>query len=250
MRSESLPLRELIHEMRNELAVARANLEGLVDGKLAPTRDRLLGIIQALAQLEALVDDVNAQQPAVATVQRSTQFNVCELLDREFRSMDAVARMRDVTVEIERCQVPTDECVHFYGDAARIGQIVKNVLLNAIRYAPRGGTVSVDCSRHADQMEVRIADTGPGILEGERERVFEPGFRGAASAGTPGTGYGLAVVRRLVEEHGGSITASSASPHGAVFTVRLPGTVPDDALCANCRLARGTREPNTTTPQP
>jgi signal transduction histidine kinase len=248
--SESLPLRELIHEMRNELAVARANLEGLVDGKLAPTRDRLLGIIQALAQLDALVDDVNAQQPAVAEVQQSMHFNVCDLLDREFRSMDAVARMRDVTVEIERCQVPADECLHFFGNPARIGQIVKNVLLNAIRYAPRGGSVSVDCSRHADQMQVRIADTGPGIPEAERERVFEPGFRGAASAGTPGTGYGLAVVKRLVEQQGGSITASSVTPHGAVFTVRLPGTGPDDDLCANCRVALSTRRPDTTNPQP
>ncbi len=247
--TDPLPLHELIHEMRNELAVARANLEGLVDGKLAPTRERLLGIIQALGQLEALVEDMHVFQPAVAMAQRQTQFNVCELLDREFRSMDAVARMRDVTVEIEQCAVPNEECVHFYGDPGRIGQIVKNVLLNAIRYAPRGGTVSVGCSRRADQMEVRIADTGPGLSEEEREKVFEPGYRGAASVGTPGTGYGLAVVKRLVEEQGGSIMASSASPHGAVFTVRLPGTVPADAeLCASCRLARSIKRPNQSTP--
>jgi signal transduction histidine kinase len=237
--NNSLSLHELIHEMRNELAVARANLEGLVDGKLVPTRERLLGILQALSQLEALVEDVRACEPDVTMPVRPAQINVCELLDHEYGAMEAVARARGVAVSVQRCAVPTAECLHFYGDAARIGQIVKNVLLNAIRYTPKGGVVKVDCSRRADHLEVRISDSGPGISEREREQVFQPGFRGAAAAGTPGSGYGLAVVKELVEAQGGTITASAASPHGASFSVRLPGTVPgDDSLCASCRSAR------------
>ncbi len=236
--SESLPLREIVHEMRNELAIARANLEGLVDGKLAPTRERLLGIVQALSQLEALVNDVGTRDEAVGMAARPSLINVCELLEREYRTMEAVARARDVSVSIHRCPVPADACLHFYGDGDRIGQMVKNVLLNAIRYTPRGGSVSVECTRQADELEVRIADTGPGIAEQERGRVFDPGFRGSAAAGTPGSGYGLAVVKQLVEEQGGSIEAAAASPHGAVFTLRLPGKAPAAAqICESCQLA-------------
>jgi two-component system, OmpR family, sensor histidine kinase BaeS len=236
---------ELIHEMRNELAVARANLEGLVDGKLAPTRERLLGIIQALSQLDGLIDDVRALGLDVAMPVRAGHINVCELLNREYGAMDAIARVRGVTVTINRCEVPAAQCLHFIGDAGRIGQIVKNVLLNAIRYTPKGGAVTIDCARRADQLEVRIADTGPGFEGDESERVFDPGFRGAAARETDGSGYGLAVVKQLVEAQGGTVTAAGTSAGGATFTVRLPGAGPDDTgLCSSCGLAR-TGEPPT-----
>jgi signal transduction histidine kinase len=237
--SDPMPLRELVHEMRNALAIARANLEGLVDGKLAPTPERLLGIIQALSQLQALVDDVGSRETAVGMALKPSVINVCELLDREYRAMEPVARARDVAVSINQCSVPAQECLHFYGDAARIGQIMKNVLINAIRYTPRGGSISVDCTRRADQLEVRIADTGPGIDAADRDRIFDAGFRGAATANTSGSGYGLAVVKQLVEEQGGGIETSAATPHGAVFTVRLPGKVPAGAdVCAGCKIAQ------------
>lgn len=236
--TRSLAVNELIHEMRNELAVAKANLEGLVDGKLAPTRERLLSIIQALSQLEALIEDLRVLSPDVQMQVRARYINVCELLQREYGAMDAIARVKGVTVSIDRCPVPAAECTQFYGDPARIGQIAKNVLLNAIRYTPKGGSVSVECSRQANQLEVRISDSGPGIGEAESAHVFEPGFRGSAAGGTSGSGYGLAVVKQLVDAHGGTVSASAATPHGATFTVRLPGVVEDgEDLCADCKVA-------------
>ena len=234
------PLRELVHEMRNELAVARANLEGLVDGTLAPTRERLLGIVQALTQLETLIADLNSLESAVAMPLRPENINVCELLDREYRSIEAIARGRGVDVFVNRCPSPAPECMHFYGDATRIGQIVKNVMLNAIRYTPRGGSVSVDCKRRADQLEVRISDSGPGVAEQDTQRIFEPGFRGAVAAGTSGSGFGLALVKEFVEAQGGTVAVSEVVPNGATFAIRLPGTLPTDAgQCANCRSAAG-----------
>jgi two-component system sensor histidine kinase BaeS len=227
--------------MRNELAVARANLEGLVDGKLAPTRERLLGIIQALSQLDGLIDDVRAIGIEAAMPVHAGHINVCELLKREYGAMDAVALARGVTVSINRCEIPAQECLHFVGDPARIGQIVKNVLLNAIRYTPKGGSVTIDCARQADQLEVRISDSGPGLAQGEGSRVFEPGFRGAASQQTKGSGLGLAVTKQLVEALGGTVTATGSTAGGATFTVRLPGAARDaTGLCAGCRLARTT----------
>jgi two-component system, OmpR family, sensor histidine kinase BaeS len=219
----SLQVEALIHEMRNELAVAKANLEGLLDGKLAPTRDRLQGIIQALTQLDALIDDLRLANPDVAMPSRPLLVNVCELLNQEYNAIYALAKTKNIQVSIHRCNVTSPQCQQFFGDPMRIGQIAKNVLLNAVRYTPKGGTVEVDCSRHDGQLEVRISDTGPGVSKEETEAVFTPGYRGAASSGTPGSGYGLAVVKQLVEEQGGTITVATDGSHGATFTVRLPG---------------------------
>ncbi len=227
-------LGELIHEMRNELAVAKANLEGLIDGKFAPTRERLLGIVQALSQLDTLIDDLHGVSPNVQMSLHPSLINVCELLDHEYAAVEALARAKDIKVSIHRCAMPSPRCAQFYGDPARIGQIVKNILLNAIRYTPRGGTVSVDCDHPSDQLEVRISDSGPGIRESEVNEVFQAGFRGSASADTDGSGYGLAVVKQLVEAHGGLVTASAASSHGASFTVRLPGVAPTHEGCETC----------------
>jgi signal transduction histidine kinase len=210
--------------MRNELAVARANLEGLIDGKLQPTHDRLLGIIQALNQLDALIDDLRRTKAEVAMRARPMLVNVCELLTREYAAIDAVANVKNVKLSIHRCAVPSPKCMQFYADPDRIGQIAKNVLLNAIRYTPKGGTVTVDCSHNGDRLQVRISDSGPGLSEEDREKVFRLGYRGTASAGTSGSGYGLAVVKKLVEEQGGTLSIADVSEHGAAFTVSLPGS--------------------------
>jgi two-component system sensor histidine kinase BaeS len=229
-------MRELVHEMRNELAVVRANLEALIDGKFAPTPERLSSIIQAVGQLEALVADLTSAEQEVAMPVRPAVINVCELLDREYHSIEGIAHERGVSVSIDRCPHPSAQCEQFYGDATRIGQIVKNILLNAVRYTPKGGSVSVDCKRRADQLEVRIADTGPGIAADEREKVFWPGFRSAGASDTNGSGFGLALVKQFVEAQGGTITVSETAPHGATFAVRLPGVLPSDARqCGDCR---------------
>ncbi len=230
----SAQVNELIHEMRNELAVAKANLEGLIDGKLAPSRERLLGILQALSQLDSLIEDLRVINPNAQMSLHPILIDVCELLDREYAAIDALARAKDITVSIHRCAVRSERCAQFYGDPARIGQIVKNILLNAVHYTPSGGTVSVDCDHPSDQLEVRISDSGPGIREGEINELFEAGFRGSASAHTDGSGHGLAIVKQIVEAHGGVVTAAAASAHGASFTVRLPGVAPAGERCETC----------------
>ena len=228
-------LAELVHDMRNELAVVMANLEGLVDGKLEPTPERFASMLQAIEQLKSLISQLDDMDVAPVTAANMMPINVCDLLDRQFTAMQAVAGAKNLTVSIARCPAPVAQCMHFYADPVRIGQIVKNVLINAVRYTPTGGWISIDCHRRADQLEVLVSDSGPGISEDERKRVFEPGFRGAAAAGTDGSGYGLATVKRLVEAQGGTITVAAEFKGGARFAVRLPGNVAADAgMCDHC----------------
>jgi len=99
-----------------------------------------------------------------------------------------------------------DKPLRIDGDRARLAQVVGNVLSNAVKYSPDGGTITVGAAEAAGHARVWVADQGTGIAPEHREQLFQPFYRGdAAAAGIPGTGLGLAVSRRIVEAHDGRI---------------------------------------------
>ena len=113
----------------------------------------------------------------------------------------------------------------FHGDASRLQQVLWNLLANAVKFTPEGGSVSVRVGRRGNSGEIVVADSGSGIPRDFLPSVFEP-FRQADASATrmyDGLGLGLAIVKQLVEAHGGSISVDSAGEgKGATFTVRLP----------------------------
>jgi signal transduction histidine kinase len=106
------------------------------------------------------------------------------------------------------------------GDARRLQRVLFNLIQNAIRHTPADGTVTVRTSRHADGVEIEIADTGSGIPAAERERVFEPFHRLDAARSDGGAGLGLAISRAIVEAHGGRIWIADAAS-GTSVRLRL-----------------------------
>jgi len=113
------------------------------------------------------------------------------------------------------------------GDQTRMEQVVSNLLVNAATYTPAGGTITVTLAREAGEAVLRVRDDGIGIPAGNLARIFELFFQGAPSGrGThSGLGIGLTLVKRLVELHGGSVSAQSEGPgRGTTFTVRIPAT--------------------------
>jgi CheY-like chemotaxis protein len=111
------------------------------------------------------------------------------------------------------------------GDGVRLAQVVSNLLNNAARYTPRGGSVSLRVTEEGADALVLVEDTGVGLSPGVLERIFEPFVQaeGGAARGAGGLGIGLALSRRLTEMHGGTIKATSPGPgHGSCFVVRLP----------------------------
>jgi two-component system sensor histidine kinase BaeS len=104
-------------------------------------------------------------------------------------------------------------------DPARIRQVLENLVANAVRHTPAGGTVSIGLLRRDDEVELNVSDTGPGIAADELDSIFD---RYARSADSGGSGLGLAIARSLVEAHGGSIEAESPLGGGATIRVRLP----------------------------
>ena len=104
-------------------------------------------------------------------------------------------------------------------DALRI--LIANLVDNALRYTPPGGSVEVRVGPDGDQARVEVADSGPGIPEEERERVFDRFYRGRQAPGG-GSGLGLAIVRQVVTLHGGSITLGKSPSGGLLVSARFP----------------------------
>ena len=112
------------------------------------------------------------------------------------------------------------------GDAARLRQVLVNLVGNAVKFTPQSGTISVSVSEYqgADRTfaEVRVTDSGPGIPLAEQAAIFEAYYRSEAAAPQPGVGLGLAISRALVEQMGGALMVESEMGRGASFTIRLP----------------------------
>jgi len=213
------------HELRNPLAPIANAVRLLEKKELRP--DQYGAAVQIIRrqseQLARLVDDL-------LEVSRVTQGRI-ELYRENILAITAVLSaaesvrplMRDQAQELE-IDVPTD--VHLLADPARLTQIVANLLSNAAKYTQRGGRVSVR-ARAVDEtwFEIAVADNGAGIEPDLLPRVFDLFSQGAATIDRSrgGLGVGLALVKRLVEMHGGSVRAESAGlGQGATFTVRLP----------------------------
>jgi CheY-like chemotaxis protein/anti-sigma regulatory factor (Ser/Thr protein kinase) len=132
-------------------------------------------------------------------------------------------------------------------DPVRLAQVVGNLLTNAARYTPSGGRVSVDARRVDGALVVRVRDDGQGIAPEDQARVFEPFVQLPPEGGeraSGGLGIGLALVRSLVELHGGAVEVASDGPgRGSAFTVRLPQRLAEDdgARSASARLAVASR---------
>jgi signal transduction histidine kinase len=133
-------------------------------------------------------------------------------------SSAAEARQIALRAEIEPSIPPIT------ADGDRLIQVLTNLLSNALRYAPENGHVAVRVSRAGDRVRLSVEDDGPGIAPEDMSYVFERFWRGdkSRSRGSGGSGIGLAIVRQLVEMHGGTVGVESQVGHGATFWIELP----------------------------
>ncbi|WP_433789851.1 sensor histidine kinase [Actinoplanes sp. CA-252034] len=205
---------DVAHELRTPLTNIRSWLEAAQDD-LAPTDAQLVDLLhEESVQLQHLIDDLGD----LAAVDAGT----LRVHPEPIRVRDVVEQAADAhrgtgPVRLET-SVEGDPVVH--ADPVRLRQVVGNLVSNAIRYTPAGGTVTVTAS----QSTITVRDTGIGISEEDLPRVFDRFWRAdeSRSRATGGSGLGLAITRKLVEAHGGTITVQSTPGMGTVFTVRLP----------------------------
>ena len=216
------------HELRTPTAILRTEADVTLSREHRSEDEyrASVGIMQDAAQrLTRVVDDLFllARADAGHLVMHAEPLYLEELVHGATRAVRSVAEARGVTVEPgEVIEAP------FVGDPDLLGRLLLNLLDNAIKYSPRGGTVRTTMSRAGDACAISVVDTGPGIPAGEQERVFERFFRGdaarsrAAATATSGAGLGLAIARRIAEMHGGTLELVASRAGHTEFTVVLP----------------------------
>jgi len=151
--------------------------------------------------------------------------DICEVVEAALDILQPVAKVKGVLL---RKQFDKPDCLVF-GDPHRLQQVIWHLLSNAIKFTPRGGTAVAAVKSDGGYCEVAVSDTGAGIAGNLLPYVFDRFWRADGSADHPysGLGLGLTLAKRLVELHGGTITASSAGVNqGAIFTVVLPRVAP------------------------
>jgi signal transduction histidine kinase len=212
------------HELRNPLnAVANAG-HLLRRRDLTPgQRDGVLEMLQRQSrQLRRLVDDL-LDLGRVLTGKlglRRESVDVDTVVRQSIATLSATGQLGGHTVRAEldpvRCEL----------DPARFEQVFANLFINAVKYTPSGGTITVGLSQHGRWLQLSVRDTGIGIDPAEQQRIFSLFVQGpqAEERAAGGLGVGLSLVRMLVELHGGTIVVHSAGRgHGSEFVVRLPG---------------------------
>jgi two-component system OmpR family sensor kinase len=210
------------HDLRTPLQAVIGFVEFLLDEDLDPRqRDLAERIARAADQLaglaEELLDTVSADDPDL----RLAPVDVVGLVDEVVSRHRMLGPGRGIEVR-EQVELPAAVRPRVLGDAGRLERVLENLVGNAIKFSPMGGTVTVGVSAVADEVQVSVLDEGPGIDPDEHDAVFTPFHRSAGAALVPGIGLGLTIVRTLVERHGGRVTLVSEPGAGATFTVHLP----------------------------
>ena len=223
----------LSHELRNPLGTITTAL-GVLNRLV--TTDELHHVTDILqrqtARLTRLVDDLlDVARVTSGKIELRPQIlDLRELAERCVHTLAEAGRTREHHVVVEGDPIRVD------GDPARLEQVINNLLDNALKYTAPGGEVRLITGQVHTDAVLRVRDTGEGIRAELRERVFDLFVQEpqALDRSRGGLGLGLALVKQLVELHGGSVSVASAGPgHGSEFTVRLPAVVeprrPDDA---------------------
>jgi signal transduction histidine kinase len=223
-------LATLSHELRTPLNVMLGRARMLQHGATAePVRAAASTIERNGATLTRLVEDL-LDLSRITLGRLRLEFgpvNVPDVVDAAVQAVLPIAMAKSVTLEVDVDR----SAPSLTGDPTRLQQVIWNLLINAVKFTPSGGRVTLQLTTEPSDLVLHVSDTGSGIDPAFLPHVFEM-FRQArpvAERNYSGLGIGLSIVRRLVELHGGTVAAQSAGPgQGATFTVRLPraATIP------------------------
>jgi len=217
-------LADLAHELRTPLSVIQGSAEGMLDGLYPADRAHVEPLLEEAKVMSRLLDDLQLLSTAEAGALRLHRRSVepGELVD------DAVgafgARAEAVGVSLRSSIAPGMPPID--ADPVRIGEVLGNLLANALRHTPAGGSILVRVeSSDAGGVAFTVHDSGPGIAPEVLPHMFDRFVKGSDSAGA---GLGLAIARSLVEAHGGSISAQSEPGRGTSLQFVVPGTSRDE----------------------
>jgi signal transduction histidine kinase len=213
---------DVAHELRTPLTNVRGYLEALKDGVIDPTGEMIASLYEESLLLSRLVVDLQelslAEAGQLHLVRRPLALE--EVIVKAVSSLQLQATNKQLALRVEMSPcLPRVEA-----DAERVGQVLRNLVSNAITHTPPGGEIRIRARSINGEVLVSVDDTGEGIEEQHLPYIFERFYRADASRSraTGGTGLGLAIVKQVVEAHGGQVEAESAPGRGSSFTFSLP----------------------------
>jgi signal transduction histidine kinase len=208
---------DVAHELRTPLTAMQGRLEGIVDGVYPADTAHVQQVLDDTRMLARLVEDLRTlahSESGTLTLQREST-DVSALVHEVLAMFRAAASSAGVRLVVRTPEgVPPLEV-----DPVRIREVLTNLVSNALRYSPAGGTVAVDIDPAAPAVTIRVNDEGPGIPAVDLPHIFDRFYKGTSS---DGSGLGLTIARNLMLAHGGTLTAANRPDGGTTFVATLP----------------------------
>jgi len=216
-------LADATHELRTPLTIIQGNLEGIIDGVYQPTPEHINTTLEETRLLARLVNDLQTLSLA-ETGQlplHPTRFLLADLIDDLTSSFSSQAASLGIDLKTSMA----DKNQELTADYDRLNQVLSNLVSNALRYTPRGGTITINTEAIQNGTRITLHDTGSGIPAEDLPFVFDRFWRGDRSRSErTHSGLGLAIAKQLIRAHGGTIAAQSAVGSGSSFVIELPET--------------------------
>jgi two-component system OmpR family sensor kinase/two-component system sensor histidine kinase BaeS len=213
---------DIAHELRTPLTIVQGNLEALMDGVYDLTPENIAAVHKQTVMLTRLVADLRdltlAETGQLGLERKS--ISIAAVISQVSEGLEVQAREKDVKLNFE----VAGDLPKFPADEQRITQVLFNLMSNALRHTPAGGTITISAERRDERVLVSVRDTGTGIAAKDLPHVFERFYRTdhSRSRTTGGSGLGLTIAKQIIEAHGGRIWAQSWLGAGSTFAFELP----------------------------
>lgn len=211
---------DVAHELRTPLTSVGTHLEAMIEGVWEPTTERLQSCHDEILRIGKIIQDLErlAKVESENLKLEKTKINITNVIDQALNSLEAEIRKKNLHI------VTKGKSSDIEADLSRITQVLINLITNAIKYTPEGGTIEVRLSETDTDLEIQVKDNGIGIATEDLPFIFERFYRADKSRNrmTGGTGIGLAIVKSIVSAHDGIVKVESRLNEGSCFTVTLP----------------------------
>lgn len=211
--------RNILHDIRTPLSHISQQAEGIFDGSCEPRNaagiiaefcEKILDLFETHAEI--------ARNNACAELEQPTSQDIASIIGLVVNLYEPAAAAKGVKLSFSGSSQP----IVFSGHKSKLERLLSNLVDNALKFTPEGGSVAVTAFQTIDAVEISVSDTGIGIDQTMQRRIFERGFRTKDAVSQPGFGLGLALVQSIVTFYQGTVACHSEPGKGTTFTVRLP----------------------------